>query len=179
MISIKIKDLEKRLERRIKRNIISLGIDPASRTGWCSAITDKDTVIFDYGFIDVKSKDVFFKYNQLINYFTDLFSIFKSKDCEKIVVIEDVFFGKNINTLKMLARIGMIAYVLSHQKNLPRTYILASTARSSLGFKGTSKKPEVHYEIKNKLKIDLNDEDATDALILSLIGIVEEKGLSL
>lgn len=172
MIKIKIKDLEKQLGKRIRQNTKVVGLDTASRTGWCEITTSKTEAIINWGFIKIDSKDQYVKYNQLIEIFQKLI---KEWNCP--IVIEDVFFGRNVNTLKVLARLGMIAYVLAKLGNLPTNFILASTARAKLGFNGIAKKAFVHNQIQTKLKISLEDEDIVDAFVLSLTGIVIPEGL--
>lgn len=172
MIKFKIKDLEKKLGKRIKTNSKVIGLDTASRTGWCEIVTTKTEAIVNWGFIKIESKDQYVKYNQLIEIFQKLI---KEWNCP--IVIEDVFFGRNVNTLKVLARLGMIAYVLAKLDSLSTNFILASTARAKLGFNGIAKKAFVHNQIETRLGITLKDEDIVDAFVLALTGIVIPEGL--
>lgn len=178
MITISIKELEKRLERKIEIDSLVFGIDTASRTGWCQIKTDKENAYIDYGFVDIQSKDHYYKYDKMIEFFESLIKkSFLGPPTGGKVVIEDVFFGRNVNTLKMLARIGMIVYVVTKQIDVPKTFILASTARAKLGFHGTAKKEFVHKQIAKRLKLKITDVDIVDALVLALTGLVSEKGL--
>ena len=166
MINIKIQNLEKKLGKLIKRNITVLGIDTASRTGWAK-ITVNSKVKIDYGFIDITSKDRYFKFNQMIEIFPDLI-----KGCDK-VIIEDVYLKFNVMIHAMLSRIGMIVYVLAHQLGIKeKEFMWASTARKNLGLKGNAKKEEMHKEFKEKYNINIEDEDIMDALILAMNGIL-------
>ena len=166
MINIKIQNLEKKLGKLIKRNITVLGIDTASRTGWVK-ITVNSKVKIDYGFIDITSKDRYFKFNQMIEIFPDLI-----KGCDK-VIIEDVYLKFNVMIHAMLSRIGMIVYVLAHQLGIKeKEFMWASTARKNLGLKGNAKKEEMHKEFKEKYNINIEDEDIMDALILAMNGIL-------
>lgn len=177
MIIIKTKQLEERLGFKLQENCTSVGVDTASRTGWCTIKNRLGEVTIDYGFIDIKAQNAYFKYDQMIGIFSDLLRNVSTGQKEVIVVIEDVFFGRNVNTLKMLARYGMIVYTISTQLNLKKHFILASTARAKIGFHGTAKKDFVHKQIADRLKLKLQDEDIVDALVLALTGLVLEKGL--
>lgn len=174
MITLEKKELEKRIKKRIKNNIISLGVDPASKTGW--AIIDiKDNVVnIDYGTVNVESTDAFFKFNQLIKFFDSLLDKIKLDKREKYVIIEDCWLGKNVAALKLLARIGMIVYVVSFQKNIERRIISPLESRAKLGFNGRVKKQIFQKEALSKLKFDMDDEDAIDAVVLAMNGVIEE-----
>ena len=71
---IPIKTLESRLNIKIKHNIKVLGIDTAPRrTGWCLLTVGDKVIEIDYGFIEVKSKNRYVTYNELINIFNQLY----------------------------------------------------------------------------------------------------------
>lgn len=179
MIKIKKTLLESFTNKVCSKKIVSLGVDTASRTGWAIAELKDDYVEVDYGFINAKNVTSDVKYTMLINFFIDLVNKLK-KDTKKnskepFVVIEDVFFGKSINVVKILSRIGMIVYVACELAGINKTFIYPSSSRSYLNLKCKAKKEAVHKEIVEKLKIDLDDEDIVDAIILSLNGLLEEK----
>lgn len=173
---MKIKELEEILGVPVLRKLKVLGLDTASRTGWCVLDTAKPTLKIDYGFVDVKSKSKLAKLNTYIKVMPDLI-----KDDYKVVV-EDTFLkyyywgGKqraNVAGFALLCRIGAIAYTIAKLKNLSATFINASSARKKLGLK-KSKKVEVHKEFKDKFGFeDIEDEDILDALILALTGIIK------
>ena len=92
----------------------------------------------------------------------------------KTVIIEESYYSKNVKTFQMLSRIGAIAYTVCHLAGVKdKKFMLATQARKFLGLQGR-KKEDVHEDFKNKLKHKLEDEDAIDALILALNGILEE-----
>jgi Holliday junction resolvasome RuvABC endonuclease subunit len=169
MIVLKIKDLEKQLGKLVKRNITCLGVDTASRTGWCIIKTTDKEANIDYGFIDIDSKDRNFKFNQMIDMFPNLI-----KGCD-VVVIEDVFLKFNVMVHSFLSRIGMIVYVICHQQGIKsKDFIWASTARKNLGLKGNAKKDIIHKEFTEKFGIKIDDEDIMDSIILALNGIIQK-----
>lgn len=170
-IIIKNSDLEKKFGHRIKEHFTCLGVDTASRTGWCIARTTATHTVFTFGFIEVKSKDLYFKYDYMVDTFGDLLKDIPKHD--SLVVIEDVFFSHSVHVVKMLARIGMIVYTLTKLKDLPKTYILATEARKKLGFKGNLKKEIIQEQFVKKLGIKVTDNDIVDAIILALNGILK------
>jgi Holliday junction resolvasome RuvABC endonuclease subunit len=169
MITIPTKQIEKALGIKVNPFLRCLGVDTASRTGWCMVLTNPDSVQIDYGFIDIKSKDRYFLFNELIRIFSELV---KNQD---IIIIEDVFLKFNVNTHSFLARIGMIVYVLAQLNGIKeKRFMWATTARKNLGLKATAKKAIIQQDFTKKLKMQLEDEDIIDAIILALNGVCEQ-----
>lgn len=180
MIKIERKVLEKKLKKKVISGAVCLGVDTATRAGWCLAEVKDKYVELDFGFINIASKDILEKYNYLITFFDNFLKNKldpKNENCS--VVIEDVFFGKNINTLKVLSRIGMIVYVLSWLYKIPRRFVLAITARSYLGFKSNVKKQIVQKQVKETLDLNIEDEDIIDAIVLALNGVLRDNNLDI
>ena len=176
-MKIKTKILEQRLKKPLKRKFISLGLDTASRTGWATVKIGTVSTEIDYGFVDVKSKSMYFKFDQMIEIFGQLLRLMQQPLYDKVVVIEDVFFGRNVHTTKLLARIGMIVYVLCKLSSLPKYFLLATQARCKIGIKANMKKNFVHERLEQMLKLGITDEDAVDAVILALAGAIKEESL--
>lgn len=174
MLTLKIKELEKRLDIRLKRNKTTLGVDTATKTGWCLVKTDNDTVNIDYGFIHFSSKDMFFRYDKMIDFFRNLITTKLVGQASPSVVIEDIFFGKNVNTLKVLARYGMIVYLYAYENRITKSFILATQARKKLGFSGNMKKELLQEAFLKKAKLRINDNDVIDAMILGLSDHIED-----
>lgn len=170
MMKFEIAKIEKLLDKKLQRNLKVLGLDCASRSGWASIQTTDKYLNIEYGFIDIsKTKNQDFKYKILIE---ELGKLVKGHDR---VVIEDVFFGANVSVLKLLARIGMIAYVLADKEGIKDKYwILASQIRTSLGFKGTSKKEVFQEEFIDRLDLQSleQDQDIVDAIAVALHGLL-------
>lgn len=171
MITLNINELQEKIQKPIKRNYRSLGLDIASRTGFAIIKTDKKNLTLDYGFIDVNAKDHLVKFDEYIEQFKTLI-----KPNYK-VIIEDCFLGfGNALGMKLLAKLEGIAYAVcrfNEVKERPEFY-MASSARKLVGCKGNVKKPEVHQWIKDTLNINLKDEDASDAVILSFVGVIDD-----
>jgi len=167
--------IKKAFNKKIVPLTRCIGLDIASRTGWCRITTGFNSAShlkIDYGFIDVQTTDKYFKYNRYIEAFTNLIFVGDK------VIIEESFYGRNVKGFQMLSRLGGFAYSLSHLKGIKeKSFILATTARKNLGFKGNVKKQEVHKQFKDRTGIDLKDEDVIDAFILALNGILETNTL--
>jgi len=166
-MKISNKKIEKVFNIIIKPNIRCIGIDCASRTGWATIVSDKKSCELDYGFFDIDTTDLYYKYDTMIEFFRNLIEKFQPN----VIIIEDTFLRFNVNVLKKLSRFGMIPYVLSKgQSN--RIFISPSESRKRLGLPSNKKKVEVHEAFKAKLNLGIKDEDIVDAIILSICGIL-------
>ena len=74
-------------------------------------------------------------------------------------IIEDCFFGQNVNTLKALARFGILIYDRFRGISKQITFLLPSPARSKIKFKKSAKnikgqalKKEISSIIHDELK---------------------------
>ena len=165
---LKTKTIEKIFGRKVIPFISVLGVDTASRTGWCRATTNPEIITLDYGFISVHTAEQHHKYDQYINAFS---SIINEGD---IVIIEESFYGKNVKTFQLLSRLGAFIYMLAHQKRIEdKKFMLATTARRMLGFKGNLKKEIFQKEFIAKVKLTTDDNDIVDAIALAFVGILE------
>jgi Holliday junction resolvasome RuvABC endonuclease subunit len=171
-----IDKIEKRFEIALKRRATVLGIDTASKTGYCIAKTDDKKLILEVGFINVdvsKIEDKYarneMRYNVICEAFTSLIA---SKF--ETVVIEDVYYSCNPLTLILLARIGAIAYTICKTKNIKNIiWKSAVSARKLMGLPCNKKKVIVQKEFSKKLGILLKNEDEIDAIILALVGLLQ------
>ena len=177
LITLKIKDLEEIFGCEILRNVTSLGIDTASNTGWCIAKTDNEEVHLSVGFINIDVKNIKDKYqrNQL-RYnavYTHLKSLIKP---EYRIVIENVFYGRNANTLIVLSRLGAIAWTIAKEKGCEVIkWRLACQARTILGLNGTAKKEVVVETINRWLNLKIENDDEIDAIVLAFNGLTEKE----
>lgn len=168
MRKISLRKIEKQLKVKLNKKVKALGIDTASRTGWCVAQIVGTQVVFDYGFVKLESQDKYFRYNHFIDLFESLIQ------SDMAVVIEESFYGFNVKSFQFLSRIGMIAYMAAYQKGCTDIeFLMATQARSRLGIRGNSKKRDVQKEFKTRLNIRLDDEDIIDAIILAICGLVK------
>lgn len=178
MLSIKTKKIEKIFNKKVIPFITVLGLDTATRTGWCRITTDPDYVNMDYAIIHIDTTDRYFKYNEIIQMFSNLVRT------KERVIIEDTYLkifkiknrtimSSNPKTFRLISRIGAIAYTLAYLNKCNVEFLMASTARKNLGFKGNQKKKLFHKEFLKKLNIKVEDEDIVDAITLALNGILE------
>jgi len=159
------------------RNLVSLGLDTASKTGYCISRTDEHKLSLEVGFIDIdvsKIKDKIerntVRYDAIYKHLRD---IIKS---EYLVVIEDVFYSCNPQTLILLARIGAIAYIICKIKKVKNIiWKTAVQARKSLGLPCNKKKVIVQQNFCEKTGITLTNEDEIDAIILALNGLLDHE----
>lgn len=174
-MKISIKELQEIFNKKVKTNLKVMGWDVASRTGWCRIESTKTECTFDYGFVDVNSKDLYQKYNLCIEIFNNLVH-----DVDT-VVIEETYFSRNAKVFRMLSRLGGFIYAICHLKNIKDKYfITAIQARSALGFSTNVKKEVVHQQFHARFKkMKVVDPDVVDAIVLALNGVFMENKLDI
>jgi Holliday junction resolvasome RuvABC endonuclease subunit len=168
LIKLSLKTLEKRIGK-IKKNVQILGVDTASRTGWCLIKTDSKDVTFDFGVFHIDSKDVTFKFNKIIETFDNIIKP------EYKVILEDTFLGMkfmNPYMFKYLSKLGGLLYAVCKYKKVEDvSFLMACSARKTVGIKGNCKKAEVHKFVNRILGVNIEDEDVSDAVVLALNGV--------
>ena len=201
MIKLNIVSIEKKLNKRIRRNCISIGFDVAERfTGICILkVTEKEIIIESLEKIETNPKDdSFHRADNFINSLTKFQQEISKYNEFKILTIEDCYFGMNPETLKHLARFSILVY--RELKNSCNAWylLLPMSARSIIGFnqrkqeklgnikphiltrgknKGKEKKIAckdlVHDYLKTDFGVVIEDKDEADAFVLSLAGILK------
>jgi len=173
-MKLKITELEKKLNYKIKKNFKAVGLDTAKRTGVAFITTDTKWVDIDFIFIEFNYENQKQMLTQMHREFKKIFSN------ENLAVVEEVFLGFNRAGSLHLAKMGTLAIGICIDKNIPFELIMASSARSKFGIdsrkfgKGKSKESVAHY-LKG-IGIEVDDNDISDAIVLGLLGICE--GLS-
>lgn len=94
-------------------------------------------------------------------------------------IIEDCFFGSNVNTLKALARFGILVYDRLRGISSKTKLVLPTRARNLINFKksgkaikGTKLKKEIINYVNVLLGTEIKDTDIADAVVLALSGLV-------
>lgn len=170
MITIKIETLQRKLKKPIKRNIKVLGLDVASKTGFAKIYVDQKNISIEYGSIDVKTTDIYEKMNRYIEEFLRLI------DNSFLTIIEDCFVGINPKGSLQLAKLEGVAYTICRTvlpDKQPR-FIQPLAARKLIGVPGKGKKYDVAIWLKKNLNLSITDEDAADAIVLAICGILAE-----
>lgn len=197
----KIIDIEKKLNKTVRQDTISIGLDTAiSFTGICILRTDKENIyIEDTLLITTSEKDDHF---HRADHFIDALNKFKQKLMNykqfKILVVERCYFGQNPETLIQLAQFGILTYATLKKEFDTYFYLGASTARSIIGFnqkrqeqkttlkshiitrginKGKKKKITckelVHDYLKTDFGLEFDSPDKADAWVLALAGLLQ------
>jgi Holliday junction resolvasome RuvABC endonuclease subunit len=171
-----IKKIEDSFGIKLKRNSTVLGLDCATKTGFCIAKTDEKKLILNVGFINVdvskiEDKDTRneMRYTAIYEAITNLFA-----STYETVTIENVYYAGNVLTLILLSRIGAIAWTICKVKGIKNIiWRSAVQARKALGLPSNKKKIIVQKEFSKKLGIVLENEDEIDAVILALNGLLQ------
>lgn len=177
-MKIKISKIEEQLGKTIKRNTQSIGMDIAERCGICIITTDETHLDLDWQFIEFDKTNINSVYKGMFNEFSKI--IIPEKAYHNVVVIEDTFlkfFGKfpQVDMFKKLTRFGTIALVCCFLKEIEYNFILAKSARSKLKIKMKAGEPKesVARYLHNTLDIKVDDDDISDAIVLSILGLIE------
>lgn len=136
MQTLKILDIEKIINKKIRQEAISVGFDVAEAyTGVCVLRTDKENINIDnLSVIETNNKD---DIKNRMKYFVGAINKFK-QDLNykeyKIVVVEDSWMGKNVYTLKNLVRFSTLLWFLFYNECDYFYFLLPTSARSQIGF---------------------------------------------
>jgi Holliday junction resolvasome RuvABC endonuclease subunit len=200
-MNFKIKDIEKRLNKIIARNVYSVGFDTAEAlTGVCILRTDKENIyIENLQVIETSNKeDHFNRADHFVAALEKFKQTLEKYKGYKILVIERCFFGRNVETLIHLAHFGILTYIILKKEFDTYYYFGATTARSIIGFnqrrqeekgnlkphiitkgknKGKEKKIDckslVHDYLKTDFKVTFDSKDKADAFVLALAGLLK------
>ena len=182
----KIKELEKKLGKKIKRNTASFGFDGALiKSGYCIIKSNtSNLIIIDSGVIVHKNYKVITDKLNLLKNTLKKIKIPESKN--KVAVIEMPYMGMNAHTGIMLGLADGLAYSIISNK-IPYTFFLSAiSARSRIGFKPrkrtkeeikkgikkvNTKKAVAEY-VKNKIGFVSKSDDIVDAFVLALSGLI-------
>jgi Holliday junction resolvasome RuvABC endonuclease subunit len=180
---IGLESIETFLGEKLKKNYTVIGVDVSQHSTGLALIRTTDSYLIIEKLIKIqvprnvellKSVDMFLSQ---LNDFKREISQFKL-DC---LVIEDCFFGMNVNTLKALARFGILVYVTFRELIDTGMFLLPSSVRKKVGFKKSDKKAKgqalkkelVHFvNVGFGLKLRIKDNDLADSILLGLAGLV-------
>lgn len=169
---LKIADVEKALDVKIKRNFHSVGIDTAQVSGIVFLKSDEQDISLDYIVLSFKTANHKEIYNSMVKTFEKLF------EEGQFAVIEEVFVGFSRAGSVELAKYGSFAISACIRKGIPYETISAVSARSKFKIdtrsagKGNTKVAVGNW-IKDNLNISFDDNNINDALVLALLGIIE------
>lgn len=168
-MKVKIKDIERLINYKLKRNFKSVGVDTASKIGICFLETDEEYLSIDPLILSFNTKDVKEKYNTFVK------TLDKIIDDEYYVIAEDVFHGINPTVTIVLGSYRGFVLSCAIRKNLEYETISAISARSKFKIKTTGfGKGNAKLGVKqwiDSLGIDIKDHDAADGFVLALLGL--------
>lgn len=181
---IKLETVEALLGISLYENMVSMGFDTSVHsTGIAIIRTTADSLILDTIHKITIPKEVIG--NDALDLFIEQLDSFKEKVSRTykvdVAIIEDCFFGKNVNTLKALARHGILVYDRFKRIAKESKFVMPKDARSRINFKKSSPKIKGHQlkkeiieYINNILDLELKvkDNDIADAIVLALAGLV-------
>jgi len=191
-MNIKIKDIEKKLGFKLKRNTLSLGVDTASTTGLAILETDNlrlriETSTFKLPTVK-KTDELSDRFVEKLEFMLRSIRDFKKNNLKKkasntVLVLENSFMGINVVTFGLLRMLAGIVFSELFDNFEQIKIIFPMTARKEVGFKSQlkrgAKREEKKKEIINFINAifdtQIKDDNQVDALILALNGLKEEK----
>ncbi|MCX7697409.1 MAG: crossover junction endodeoxyribonuclease RuvC [Bacteroidales bacterium] len=159
------------------KHITVLGVDPGTKhLGYClmkgylgkfQQVQILDINVFNSRKTthEEKLKDIF-----------DFFSNYIKAKKPDIVVIENAFLGKNVQTMLKLGRLQGILFAVGHYLKIPILTLTPGEIKQSVTGKGNASKQQVSFMIKQFFQ--LNDKlktDATDAAAVAFTYFIKTK----
>jgi Holliday junction resolvasome RuvABC endonuclease subunit len=192
MINITLKKFERNLGLKLKTNIYCVGVDTASTTGVSFlTITNKiatfEWELFKLPVLPKKIKDQMIKaekYESVLDFATVAIRELKKK-CKKtengILVLEQSFLQMNPETYGELRALQGIFYAELYDYFKEIKIWLPGTVRKMVGFHSTlnrsaerkDKKTEIVNWVNNVLGTKIDNDNISDAIILSLAGSIK------
>ena len=197
----KIKDIEKRLGFKLRRNTYVVGVDTASITGLAILETDKKslkikTSIFKLPVVK-KTDELSDKFVEKLEFMLRSIRDFKKNEFgqkkanKTVLVLENSFMGCNVVTFGLLRMLCGIIFAELFDNFEEIKIIFPMSARKNIGFKSEikrvkgatnkektqsrkNKKQELIDFINNIFKTEETDDNIVDAIILALNGLKEE-----
>lgn len=175
---LSIKKLEKLTKKEITNNITVLGVDVAEyKTGICLLQSDKKEIkIIKVFKINTDKKLTFFENIDLFLKEGDKIYQYLKENNIKLdkLIIEDCFFGKNIKTLKNLARFSILIYIIFRDLTKETIFILPTQSRNLIGYHGKGKdvKKEIIKYMNMLFNTKYEDSDICDSIVLGLAGLL-------
>jgi Holliday junction resolvasome RuvABC endonuclease subunit len=199
-MNFKIKDIEKRLTFKLKRNTYVLGVDTASTTGLAILETDNKTLrvktaIFKLPTVK-KEDELSDKFVEKLEFMLRSIRDFKKNEFgqkkanKTVLVLENSFMGCNVVTFGLLRMLCGIIFAELFDNFEKIKIIFPMSARKEIGFKSEikrvkgltakekvqsrkNKKQELIDFVNNIFGTAETSDDICDALILALNGIKE------
>lgn len=179
MKKIPINKIESRIGKSLKTQTIAIGFDVAkNHTGIAVLRTYKASLeIVKLHKIDNQKGNLIDSMEYFIGELNNFISGLNLGRNYKIFVIEDCWFGKNVTTLKVLARFSALTWRELRHITDKIYFVLATTARSQIGFKKDREskrktKKQVMDYINNLMGLDLKDDNLADGIVLALSGLI-------
>jgi len=189
----KLKEIEKRLRFKLKRNSYVLGVDTASITGLAILETDKKTLRIKSSTFKLpvvkKTEELSDKFVEKLEFMLRIIRDFKKKEFTKkkanktILVIENSYLGINVITFGILRMLAGIVFAELFDYFEEIKIVFPMSARKNVGFKSQlkrgvkreEKKKEIVNFINAIFDTQIKDDNEIDAIILALYGLKEEK----
>lgn len=158
-----------------KKTQMIVSIDESTTCSGYAIMTEKGE-LKDYGKLDFKKeKDSMSRLSEMVYAIEDIIEKYNPK----CIIIEDILITMNANTARVLLSLQTIIELYCHRKNIECIKYRTTKWRKILGLsnspklKRADKKKEALDFINNKLNLNLDNDDTSDAICLGLAYIIE------
>jgi len=150
--------------------MILMGVDPASRmTGYCFIRYDSQQYkALEYGCITIDTKETVPRRLEIV--YNELDTLIKKYKPEEMS-IEDIFYGKNVKTVLLLAQMRAVMLLVAQKNKVNVVEYAPNAVKKSVTGNGKADKTQVQYMVKKILGISEEAKiqmDASDALAVAL-----------
>jgi crossover junction endodeoxyribonuclease RuvC len=148
-----------------------LGLDISTKcTGWCLMGDEGDIV--SCGAISFTAKETFQEKTRI--FYNAISSLFEENDIN-IVGIEDQFFNRNANTLKILARFSGVACLITDLNNARFVFKTPKNVKKVFTDNGSASKKDIIDTVKNKYGLEIENDNISDAIAVAYTIFLSEK----
>jgi len=149
-----------------------LGLDISTVCSGWAVIREEDKKLIGYGSIPLPSS---FSFQQKIKELYYFFNAIVENHPIKKIVIEDQFFGKNVQTTKILSRISGVATLVGELNRVETIFIPPTKIKKIFTGKGNATKEEVRKKVLELYEVNIGNDDTTDAIATAYAYIIEKK----
>jgi len=156
--------------------VILFGIDPGlASCGFASVNIDKKNIeILDTGTFKTKQNPIEHRLKEIYDFFSEKIKQYPVNE----IVIEKIFFCKNVKTALMVEEVRGILLLLSKQMDIPVFQYTPLEVKSTLTLYGRASKLEVKLMLEKIINTELpKSDDACDAVAIALCHFYSNKGL--
>lgn len=162
------------------KNIVVLGIDPGTNhTGYCLMSGHfgqfQQTQILDIGIFSPHKA----KHEEKLKSAFDFFAEYIKNKKPHLIIIENAFLGKNVQSMLKLGRLQGVLFAICYQHKIPVMTFSPGEVKQSVTGRGNASKEQISFMIRQLFHLsDKLQSDATDAAAIAFTYFLKTKQFS-